>query len=370
MVVIGAGPAGLSAANRISPEAKVLVCEMQASLGTQFSSVWLPSEHLPSELERAVVQRVKRVRFEAHGMQAEVDYPGVILDWKWLVRHLALRARKKGVELWTSSPVKELLVKRNRVEGVKLEGGTWREEVRCQVVIDASGCSGVWSGLLLKHLGLELKPEQAVYSAHHVLAGVEPFDWVSFRFDPYLVPLGVGWVHPFTEGFAVAGVQGLRMDPETSLEEFVSRIRQLRGAAPVSSSRALFPDVNQRIFCSDGALAVGGAGWQVLSISRGSLLVALRSGELAGEVALDAITEGDVSQDFLSKYKSRWLEEMGAAFERERQLYQFLARSWERKTHELIQLVDGDRSAGRLLAKLLAGADVEEAAVKLQHKLG
>jgi digeranylgeranylglycerophospholipid reductase len=370
IVVVGAGPAGLSFARAASGEAKVLVCEMQASLGGSALSAWLPREAIPSELVRAVVQRTRGVKIKGPKSEVEGQLEGAVLDWKWLVRLLALEARKKGAEIWTSSPAKDLLLKDGKVVGVRLEAGSWREEVRCEVVVDASGCVGEWAGLFPRLLGRKPKPEETVFLAEHLLAGAEPSDSVEFHFSSYLAPLGNGWVHPFSNGFAVAGIQGLRIHPEASLDEFVAKVPRLAKAVPVSSTRGRAVDAILESFCSDGIVSIGGSSWQLLALSRGGLLQAMRAGELAAKVVLDALTEGDVSKEALSEYERLWRRELGSDFELEREVYSRLSRSWDQGVEQLLNAIGEEPQLIRAFARLLAGVEPGEAAREVLEVLG
>ena len=368
IVVVGAGPAGLSFARAASAEAKVLVCEMQASLGGNTLSTWLPIDSLPVELSRAVVQKTRRAMVKGPKSQATCQLSGAVLDWKWVVRLLALEARKKGAEIWTSSPAKELLLKGDRVIGVRLEAGSWREEIKSEVVVDASGCSGEWAGLFARLLGRKPKPEEIVFSAEHLLAGADAGDSVEFHFNSYFAPLGNGWVYPFGEGFAVAGVQGVRIHPEASLDEFVSRIPGLAKSTPVASTRGRTIDASLETLCSNGIVAVGGASWRLLALSRGGLLQAIRMGELAAEVVLDALTEGDVSRDGLLEYERKWRKELGQDFELEREVYSILSRSWDQNVEHLLERMRGLEL--REFVRLLAGVQPGKSAKKILEVLG
>ncbi|MEM2289567.1 MAG: NAD(P)/FAD-dependent oxidoreductase [Candidatus Hadarchaeales archaeon] len=370
IVVVGAGPAGLAVARAAGAEARVLVCEMQASIGGQAFSLWLPKEFLPDEFERAVVQKTKGVKFRGPKSEASVSLPGVVVDWKAMVRLLALQARRRGAEIWISSPAKELLLKNGKVVGVRLESGGWREEVKAEVVVDASGCIGEWGGLFLRLVGRELKPEQMVFSGEHLMAGVSEGETVEFHFSSYLAPLGNAWIHPFGEGFAVAGIQGLRIHPEAALNEFVGRVPRLAGADPIASTRGRFPDAALDSFCADGMLAVGGSAWQVLSLSRGGVFQAIRAGELAAKVALDAITEGDTSKQALQEYDRLWKQELGQEFEAERRLYSRLSRSWDQEVERMLESLKGNPRLLRRLAQVLAGVEVGKAAGELLEVLG
>jgi len=229
---------------------------------------------------------------------------------------------------------------------------------------------GEWAGLFPRLLGRKPKPEETVFLAEHLLAGAEPSDSVEFYFSSYLAPLGNGWVHPFSNGFAVAGIQGLRIHPEASLDEFVAKVPRLAKAVPVSSTRGRAVDAILESFCSDGIVSIGGSSWQLLALSRGGLLQAMRAGELAAKVVLDALTEGDVSKEALSEYERLWRRELGSDFELEREVYSRLSRSWDQGVEQLLNAIGEEPQLIRAFARLLAGVEPGEAAREVLEVLG
>jgi flavin-dependent dehydrogenase len=108
----------------------------------------------------------------------------------------------------------------------------------------------------------------------------------------------------------------------------------------------------------------------VLALSRGGLLQALKAGEMAAKVVLEALTEGDVSKGGLSEYERLWRRELGPDFELERTLYSALSRSWDQNVERLLEGIGREPALLGDFAALLAGVEPGKAAKKLLEMLG
>lgn len=84
-----------------------------------------------------------------------------------MTKIMAERARENGVEIFTSSPVRKILVENGRVTGVIAEIKGERTQVSCKSVVIASGGFCYNKEILKKYIGLELGTDI------HVLHGVE-----------------------------------------------------------------------------------------------------------------------------------------------------------------------------------------------------
>jgi flavin-dependent dehydrogenase len=61
----------------------------------------------------------------------------------------------------------------------------------------------------------------------------------------------------------------------------------------------------------DGLLIVGDAASQVKPTTGGGIVMGLNCAKIAGEVAYEALKQGDTSAAFLSVYQKRWQEKIG-----------------------------------------------------------
>ncbi len=348
VVIAGGGPAGLAAARTAAAEGgKVLLLELQAQIGGQAqSATWVPTDVITPPLRESIVTNLKEVRLHSphKDLSASGDF-GTIIDRRLFDKLLAAEAIASGAELWVSCPVKELLVSGDAVQGTHVEAGSWAERIESELVIDATGARGEWSSLLLrKVLRRGWKRELLALSNEYLMANVTNDQSVDLFFTSYFAPLGHAWVYPFGKRFAMAGVQGVRIHPDAALDEFIGKrvIPRLKQAAPVAAFRGQLPlegPLTQTY--ANGIIAAGGAAGQIYALSGQGLRYALRCGEIAGKVAIDAITEGDVSAAVLADYERQWRAEFDAELRAGQLLHSSLSVSQDQRMDALLGALEG-----------------------------
>ena len=367
VIVVGGGPAGLTAAKTAAAEGgKVLLLELQAQIGGQTqSAVWAPRD-MAANFSDSIVAKANEIKLHSphQHLTVEGDF-GAILDRRWLDKLLAAEAAASGAEIWVSCPVKELLQEGGVVKGVYTEAGPWAERLECEVVIDASGARGQWSSLLLRKVfGRDWSPERLTLSNEYLMANVSPDRALELYFTSYFAPASHAWVYPFDKRFAMVGIRGVRIHPDAALDEFIGRraIPRLERAVPVAAFRGQLPLVSALdSTCSDGILAVGSAAGQVYAPSGEGLRYALRCGELAGKTAIDAITEGDVTKRALAEYDRRWEAEFGNELRVGQLLHSALRTSPDQKMDALFETLATDAILTRAFVNMFRGVDLPNA---------
>lgn len=348
VIVAGGGPAGLAAARAVASEGgKVLLLELQAQIGGQTQSVsWVPNDLITSKLRRAVVIRLREVKLHSphKELTARGDF-GAIVDRRQFDKLLAAEAAASGAELWLSAPTKELLTSNGAVCGVLIEAGDWSDRIEGEVVIDATGARGEWSSLFIRKVMRDgWQRERLAFSNEYLMANVKDEKSAEIIFTSYFAPKGHAWIYPLGKGFAMAGIQGVRIHPDVALDEFIGKQAppRLTGAVPVAAFRSQLPlegPLNQT--CADGIITVGGAAGQIYPLSGQGLRYALRCGELAGKVAVDAVTDGDVSKERLSEYERDWKAEFGFDFKVGGLLQSSLSVSQDQKMNAILHILEG-----------------------------
>ncbi len=371
MVVVGAGPAGCSAARKAAEEGgKVLLLELQPQIGGPTkSAVWVPENFPGREFALAEVSEVSSLHLHAAGEELAFSAGGRILNRQVLEKLLAARAAEAGAEIWLGSPVKEFLMEEGRVRGVVLESGDWREKVGSEVVIDASGSGWELSGIFRRRFG-GWKREEVMFLSEYTMANALPRKEVEIWFNSYFAPGGKIWIYPLGDGFAQFGISGLRLHPEAALDEFlgVENPRRLGRSVPVASSRGQFPIEDPLLpSCGDGVLSVGAASSQTRIFSSG-LPLAMECGEMAGEAAVNGITEGDTSREGLLPYERRWKAKFLGELRAERLVHRSLSVAWDRKFKELLTLAREDAELRRSLLRLMQGEEVGRALMMMVER--
>jgi len=366
VVVAGGGPAGLAAAKAAAAEGgKGLVFELQAQIGGQTqSATWVPTDVITPPLKESIVANTNEVRLHSPHKELSVsgDF-GTIIDRRLFDKLLAAEAIASDAELWVSCPVKELLVSEDAVRGAYVEAGGWAERIESELVIDATGARGEWSGLLLrKVLKRDWKRELLALSNEYLMANVTNDQSVDLFFTSYFAPLGHAWVYPFGKRFAMAGVQGVRIHPDAALDEFIGRrgVPRLKQAVPVAAFRGQLPlegPLSQT--CANGIIAAGGAAGQIYALSGQGLRYALRCGEIAGKVAIDAITEGDVSAGALADYERQWRAEFDAELRAGQLLHSSLSVSQDQRMDALLSALEGKPKLQQAFIDVFTGFRLE-----------
>ena len=362
VVVAGGGPAGLAAARMAAAEGgKVLLLELQAQIGGQTqSATWVPTDVITPLLKESIAANVKGVRLHSPHKELSISRDfGAIVDRRLFDKLLAAEAVASGAELWVSCPVKELLVSGDAISGAYVEAGGWAERIESEVVIDATGARGEWSGLLLrKVLKRNWKRELLALSNEYLMANVTNDQSADLFFTSYFAPLGHAWIYPFGKRFAMAGVQGVRIHPDAALDEFIGRrgIPRFERAVPVAAFRGQLPLEGPLIqTCANGIIAVGGAAGQIYALSGQGLRYALRCGEIAGKVAIDAITEGDVSMGALVDYERQWRAEFDTELRVGQLLHSSLSVSQDQRMDALLGALEDKSKLQQAFVDLFTG---------------
>jgi len=371
VVVVGAGPAGLTAASEAARGgAKTLVLEMRAHVGGQTNPSAIVPLEMAAKLKGAEIARFGKIEIESVREKLTARAKLSLIDMAKLEKLLAAKAVENGAEIWINSPVTELL-KEEKVLGVRAESGGWSEKVRSEIVIDATGAGGQWSGLFLrKFMGKEWQAERMAFTSEYLMANAEE-SIPRLIFTSYFAPGGHAWVYPAGKGFAFAGISGIRIHPDIALDEFLGKQAppSLGAAIPLAAFRGQLPLQGPLAqTCGDGIMAVGGSAGHFYQLSGQGLCYALEGGKIAGKVAVEAITDGDVSQQRLSVYEREWKSEFGPDFEVGSLLHAALGVAQDRKMDELLRALKGSPAIQSAFLNVFFGSKLMVAVKKLMKK--
>lgn len=352
MVVVGAGPCGsFSAFTAAKLGVDVVVCEEHEEIGVPVHcpghlslsglkrlGLHLPAGVVENEFNGAVFYSPSGKQF-----MVRLDSPVTcVVNRKLFDRYLAELAMKAGARFQLQSRVESLAFEKRFCKGMIINRGGSGETLNSQIVIDAEGVSST----LLKKAQLQtLDRSMAVNAVQAEVEGTDDLDedTVEVYLGPKYAPGLFAWIIPKRNRSAKIGLATKSGNPRDHLNQFMHN-------HPIASKKLEKSEITNVSFhpmslggpipktYSNGLLIVGDAASQVKPTTGGGVIFGLLCSKAAGEVAYEAARNNDFSESFLSRYQSRWKEEIGFDLRVMRQLRKLLDRLSDKQMDKLISL--------------------------------
>lgn len=337
VIVVGAGPAGISAAITVARAGyEVILIERGKFAGSKnmFGGAIYASavkEIFPDFEKSAPIER-KNIE---HKYAILGDNDSTIVSYRknheeavsYTVirgkfdRWMAEEAKKEGVILVEETVVRELLVEDEKVVGVKTE----LEDYYADIVILADGVNS----LLAKQIGLrdDIEPKDVAISVKEVIKLDK--DKINDRFlvnddegctyeifgGSMLGKLGLGFIYTNKDSVSIG--LGVTLDEFTKAKikpyELLAKLKEHPAIAPLISggetveySAHLIPEGGYKkipTLSGAGVMIVGDAAMLVNNMHWEGTNLAMISGKLAGETAVVALSKKDYSEDALARYQ-------------------------------------------------------------------
>jgi digeranylgeranylglycerophospholipid reductase len=330
IAVVGAGPAGSTAAEVAARIAKVVLIDQKSEIGSPVQcggflpepcelERLMPRARLPQMLieipERCVLHRTRLQRiYSPSGKGKEFPVAGRVLDRRAFDRHLASRAARAGVRVLPAT-------RANLNDGTLQLSGRFSGSLRPQIIIGADGPHSIVSramGNPVQELGLCLEYEMVDVKIDA--------DAAEMYFSANYAPGGYAWIIPLGPDTANVGV-GVRASylagrklPDI-LDRFVREhpvaakklacgeiLAVMRGLVPAGGSQGTIQKSNM--------LLAGDAAGHVMATSGGGIPLAMVAGRIAGEAAIRHLQDKVPLQDYLSRIR----EEFGIELSRSVQI--------------------------------------------------
>lgn len=346
VLIIGAGPAGLSAAARLAARGRdTLVLEEHPEVGRPAHCTGVLGHDAFTELDlpRDTILAITRsAGFRAgHGEPVLIESDHVIatvVDRPRFDAALAARAADAGAELRTGA----------RVEGITVDAGgvtaavRGREPIRARALVLACGANYRFN----RALGLGI-PRAYVQSAQ-VEMPFASLPHIDVRMGRTIAPAGFAWAVPFVRGDVPYARLGLlcETDARARFAAFVAQLTREHGmpAAPMPPPRMkMLPLGPVRKTVSDRVLAVGDAAGLVKPTTGGGIYYGMLSGVYAAETLDACLAAGRLAERDLRPYEARWRERIGPDIRAGLAFRRLASRLGDRGIDALVELarVDG-----------------------------
>ncbi len=339
VIVVGGGPAGISAATIIARAGKNVVLIERGNFSgsknvfggaiyVQPTKEIFPNFEEFAPLERKTVAHNYVMCTEQESVSISFMDRNVTANSYSVIRAkfdrwMAQEAQKEGVVIVTETLVNELIIKENKVIGVKTE----LEEYFADIVILADGVNS----LLAKQAGLrkEIKPKDVALGVKEVIKlneekinerfNLKKGEGAIYEFfgDPMLEMLGLSYLYTNKDTISL-GI-GISLDELAKRKlkpyELLDRLKSHPSVAPllkdgelVEYSAHLIPEGGYNKvpkLYSHGVLVAGDSAMLVNNVHWEGTNLAMISGKLAGETAIEAINKQDFSANTLAVYHKK-----------------------------------------------------------------
>jgi digeranylgeranylglycerophospholipid reductase len=317
IVVVGGGPAGLSAAYSASKlQATTILLEKDDAVGQfvrtsgvswidSMKTLGIPEKYYNPIKNYRIISPTNEVTFSGEVAKS------CVLDVRATYQYLASLAVNSGSDIMVRSRVNDVISNSSRIAGVKARTPKGDLEIRSKLVIDASGFSSTVARRA------ELVPEWKRYGIgaeyECFCSEVDPQTWTLMVGSIYS-EAGYAWLFPISKDRVRIGVgvgrPESRSDPLKILNELIEKrvkpLNELSKLQPIELHYGLIPNEGcVRTTTHDGLLLVGDSAGQSNPLILEGIRFAIEFGRLAGEVGANSLSSG-ASKESLINYETTW----------------------------------------------------------------
>jgi digeranylgeranylglycerophospholipid reductase len=324
VLIVGGGPAGLAAAEAAAKlGTRVLVLERQNEIGYPVHTSggsWI-SDMRALNIPEHLYHPVQKIFFVSPQREVPFYYEQpvcCVIDVRGVYQHLAGRAVSAGASIRVRHTVEQTLVENGRIQGVtaKTHVGE-RITVTAPVTIDASGFS--------RHIGVRTEMGEAFHrygfgAEYDLYAPNYPQDELYLIMGSQYAPRGYAWAFPRGNGRVRLGVGVIHPDSDDDARTYLDRIMhelpqladKFKDASPVEFHTGLFPsEATMERFSRAGLILAGDSGGHGSTLVGEGIRFAIYSGQMAGQVAAEAVKSGDTSEKSLARFDKQWRARFG-----------------------------------------------------------
>ena len=307
IIVIGAGPAGSSAARAAAQKGvRVLLIDRRQQIGTPVQCaefVHGTISRYASFSSKCVIQEIETmVTHLPDGKTQEMKSPGCMLNRSLFDKELAASAILSGAQILIETRALGYLP-----EGVIVEKGQKKRKIRARVIIGADGVHSIvsrWMGYspLKRVVALQ-------YEVIHSQRQEETDIFFHSRYEG-----GYGWFFPKGNTANV----GIGVLPEKAsflpdlLEDLFDRLivlRKIKSIEIIGKTGGSVPCDLPPSSVLGNLMLTGDAAGHAHPITGAGILNAVIGGELAGSIAAEAVARDDL--DYLHNYEMEWHDSFG-----------------------------------------------------------
>ena len=324
VIVIGGGPAGLSAAQVLAEnEVSVLCVDKKQEIGVPVRCAeglgggWFRRLNIKPHPSFCTADIYGACLYSPSNKKLEIRFPevaGYVLERRIFEKQLAREAAIKGADVRVKTNITSAVRENGKV---KLKGEYMGEEVNysAKMIISAEGVESK----IARQLDLDTTNKLVDIDSgfQYEMAGIdyENPDLINLFFGNDVAPRGYVWIFPKGkhEANVGIGIGGTRTElAKDYLDKFIAKHDGLKNGSVIAVNSGCVPvggfldDMTR-----DNLIAVGDAAHQVNPIHGGGIGLAIEGARIGAEVAVEAIKKDDVSHNVLQEYNPRWYSARG-----------------------------------------------------------
>ena len=343
VIVVGAGPSGSHVAYELASLGyKVAVLEQKRAPGMSICCTGIISQECFDSfgitpdviLARASSAKFftpsgKWLRLETERVQAYV------VDRASFDQAVAAKAQSQGADCFFSSRVSDIAIKRDCAEVEALCSGL-KEIFKARAVVLANG----FNAKLCQRLGMGRITHFAIGAQAEV--ETDNIDEIEIYFSQQIAPGFFAWLVPTKRTRALVGVIASSHARLYLNKLLVSSFCQGKVVRGDRVRQKLIPLGTLPRTYGDRVLVVGDAAGQVKPSTGGGIYFGHLCAQMAAEVLSQALTSGDLTAAYLSRYQKGWKAKIGKELSigyRARQLYSKLS---DRRIEQIFQVIGSD----------------------------
>ena len=322
LIVVGAGPAGSSAAYAAAKNGiKVALLEKEENVAQTVRTsgvTWIDYAKefgIPEDCYNPI--RTYNFCSPNNTVSITDNKPkAAVLDVRKTYRFLADMAKKNGAEIFVNTNVTNVITENGSIVGVKASSSNSEMIFHARMLIDASGFQSAVS----KSLGLVKQWERFGVGAEYEadVENVKSDTWWLMVGQMYS-PAGYAWIFPLGKNMVRIGVGVGKpesdVDPTQRLDELIEKgagpIKDLGKITKKEFHYGLIPNEGlSRKTVYDNLILVGDTAGMANPLVLEGIRYAIKYGRVAGDVASKAIKSGDTSEKALQYYEETWKKEI------------------------------------------------------------
>ncbi len=374
VVVVGAGPAGSSVAERCAAQGlDVLVLEKRQEIGAPVRCGEGVSQKNMTELCLDLPSHTWRQKilgayvYAPNGQEIKIrgdGTDGYILERKSFDKWLAEQASRKGAKVVTKATVHDLLIDKtdgkSNVKGVKVNIDGDEYEIKSKIVVAADGVESMT--LRLAGIRSQKKLNLVDSAFQYYMCNIKNRDpsMIEIWLGSKITPRGYIWNFPKSAdagnvGIGVGGI-GYGKTTKQFLDEWVEKQEWLKEGTILEMVCGMVPvgGIGAKM-TGNGIAGVGDAVNMVNPIHGGGIAESIHGGRILGDVIVECNKKNDFSEKSLQLYVDNWRAQRGEKLERIEHVREAFEKMTDDNMNDLAKVVSGedlaDLARGKQLTK-------------------